>query len=273
MKHVLFPTDFSPASENGFDWALMFARRTDATLDLLHAYHFHVAENPTPEKIESFQEKFRVMINDAQRKPGFGEFPTVKTWLIADFAADAIVNLSGKLPADLVVMGTKGTSDLEEILIGGIAAKIATDSTVPVLVIPPKAQFRVPDCFIIATNLETSQLKGFIKIAVIAKIFNATLEVVHIQVPSEHFDQKKLDHFEEGMKKLNLGESLRFHLFKAKSVEDGLSEFCDSREGGILCMAHKKRNFLSSLFERSHSKKMVLHTHLPLIVFPSESTN
>ena len=268
MKQIILPTDFSKNAGNAFDWALMLARRSEATINLLHAYHFHVSENPTPEKLEMFEEKFKNLIDEARNKPGAGTFPTFKIWLRSELAADAIFNLSISLPADLVIMGTQGVGELEGLIMGSVTSKIVAESTVPVWVIPSKADFFVPETFVFATTLDVDQISSLKKIASIARFFDAQIEVVHIQTPSEKFDQTRLDQFEAELRKAADSGTFRFNLFQSISVEDGLAEFCEHKENAVICMVHEKRNFLSTLFERSHSKKMTLHSHIPLIIFP-----
>ncbi len=39
MKKILFPTDFSNASEKAFDFAVSLAHEMDATIDIVNIYH------------------------------------------------------------------------------------------------------------------------------------------------------------------------------------------------------------------------------------------
>ena len=269
MKQIIYATDFSTNSEVAFEWAAMLAGRSKATLNLLHAYHFQVSENPSPEKLGEMEAKFQNLLKHLNEKKGGKGIPEIKTWLLSDFAADAIFHLSKTLPAEMVLMGTKGTGNIEGFLIGSITTKVILESHIPVWVIPREVEFFVPETFIFASNLDENHLQIFKKISALATDFHANVEVVHIQTPAEIFNQEKLDHFEAELRALAGNDQFRLHLFQSTTVEDGLAEFCKSKTNAVVCMVHKKKNFLASLFERSHSKKMALHSHFPLIVYPA----
>jgi nucleotide-binding universal stress UspA family protein len=54
--------------------------------------------------------------------------------------APEIVRAATRLPADLVVIGTHGTTGFEHLMLGSVAEKVLRTSRVPVLTVPPRAQ-------------------------------------------------------------------------------------------------------------------------------------
>jgi nucleotide-binding universal stress UspA family protein len=54
--------------------------------------------------------------------------------------ASRIVERAASLPADLIVIGTHGTSGFEHLLLGSLTEKVLRKATCPVLTVPPRAQ-------------------------------------------------------------------------------------------------------------------------------------
>jgi nucleotide-binding universal stress UspA family protein len=54
--------------------------------------------------------------------------------------AARILERASALPADLVVMGTHGTSGFEHLVLGSVAEKVLRKATCPVITVPPKAR-------------------------------------------------------------------------------------------------------------------------------------
>src|SRR5690606_30598592 len=83
---------------------------------------------------------------------------------------------------ELIVMGTKGSSGLEEFLIGSNASAVIHHVDVPVLVIPPNATLKPIRKIILATDMDAKILDRPLKrLKKFAEINNATVEILHIQ--------------------------------------------------------------------------------------------
>ena len=63
---------------------------------------------------------------------------TLTTEVASGRAFDEIVNRARDWRADLIVLGTKGTSSLEEIFLGGTAEHVIKESACSVLIVRPQ---------------------------------------------------------------------------------------------------------------------------------------
>jgi len=71
------------------------------------------------------------------RKAGFeAQARLVETATPAQSAAAALLEEAGAWPADVVVLGTRGRSGLERLLLGSMADGVARRSTIPVVLVP-----------------------------------------------------------------------------------------------------------------------------------------
>lgn len=127
LKNILFPTDFSPASNSALPFALAFARMYGATL--LPA---HVVPSGADARVTS----------DAQQK-------LARISLGAALACrrlSARGDLSHEIPrmiqennVDLVVLGTHGRRGVSKLVLGSGAQTIYRSAACPVLTVGPKA--------------------------------------------------------------------------------------------------------------------------------------
>ncbi|MFA5628661.1 MAG: universal stress protein [Dehalococcoidales bacterium] len=63
---------------------------------------------------------------------------TAKTEVLTGNSADEIIKYSQKNDIDLIIMSTRGRSGLSRLVFGSVAEKVIRNSTVPILIKPPK---------------------------------------------------------------------------------------------------------------------------------------
>src|SRR4030042_536722 len=139
IKNILWPTDFSPEGQGALLDAGLFAEAFSARITALHvvpdlAPAFY-ADSPIVEqelsgRMAEVNKKARTQLRAIETKRGLA----FKKVVVAEgSAAKKIVETAEKEKADLVVMGKKGQSMLERILIGSVAHHVLRPSPVPVL--------------------------------------------------------------------------------------------------------------------------------------------
>lgn len=120
-KKILFPTDFSEASQAAFHHAVSLAHDTGATLLIAH-----VEEPPMPygEALMTLPERFDEELK--QRLEAIvadSSVPCEHHLLIGEPSAE-IVRLAEAQHVDLIVMGTHGRTGLSRLLMGSVAEAV-----------------------------------------------------------------------------------------------------------------------------------------------------
>src|SRR5262245_37865060 len=143
MKLILVPTDFSKPSKVAIDYAVALAKKANAKVTLitvlspgdsirttnmakLHESNIKTAQKDGSRLIDSVKERFG--------KVDISFEPTESFDVVGE-----IDRFATEAKADLIVMGSKGASGLRKILFGSNAAAVVENSSVPVLVVPEKA--------------------------------------------------------------------------------------------------------------------------------------
>jgi universal stress protein A len=144
MSTILFPTDFSHASDSALEHAEALAKQRHARLVILHveepplAYGggelYYGLHEPSSERIMKMLEDVR---------PRDASVPFVHKLTMGDPAAE-IVRIAEEEKADMVVLGTHGRTGMSRLLMGSVAEAVVRRSPAPVLVYRETAKL-VPD--------------------------------------------------------------------------------------------------------------------------------
>lgn len=134
--NVLAPIDSSPCSERSLRFAARFARRYEASLDVVHF---------VDQAADRDRDETRRLIGRAEEileDEGLSTEPSVVTdvWITdyryANRIGKDIVELVEEESYDHVVMGHHGSGTVGRVLLGSAAETVVRAATVPVTVVP-----------------------------------------------------------------------------------------------------------------------------------------
>ncbi|MBW2424973.1 MAG: universal stress protein [Deltaproteobacteria bacterium] len=143
IETILVPTDFSEDAQHALGTAKELARQFGSKLVLLHAYRVDLPMS-TPalgggfilpdgfyEDLRAHATKQVEELAAETSKEGF----EVSGIAMEDRASVAIVEEAKRLPADLIVMGTRGLTGLKHVALGSVAERVVRDAPCPVLTV------------------------------------------------------------------------------------------------------------------------------------------
>ena len=139
LKHILWPTDFSKEAGEALRYADFFARTFSAKITALHvAPDFMPAmyQNSLPvhqelmKRTAALKKEARAKIASLEKKRG----AAFRKILVTEGSpAKKILEVAEKEKTDLIVMGKKGQSVMEKLIIGSVANHVLRHSPVPCL--------------------------------------------------------------------------------------------------------------------------------------------
>ena len=185
MKAILVPTDFSKNAENAINFAVAFAKKENAMLILLHAYHFTYPVSDFPDEIiveeisetkKISEEKLKTLCLKIMQTDKVICERVCKEGL----ATDVILEASEKIHPDFIVMGTKGASGIKEVFVGSNTAKVIEKSQHPVIAVPDSAVFHGIKKITYATDYYESDIDAIKTLSEIAEPFKAVINILHI---------------------------------------------------------------------------------------------
>jgi nucleotide-binding universal stress UspA family protein len=196
FKNILCPVDFSDFSRHAFDRAVAIARANQAVVTALHVIPTQTAATILPYMGPESLGPFPLPAFDRDRIAH-----DLRTFLALDPPLDIPVECvvtdapdvhheilvhAGRLPADLIVMGTHGRSGFQRLVLGSVTEKVLRKATCPVLTVPA----RVPDVvpvggapfhrILCAVDCSECSLAGLRYAGTLAAQHGAQLAVVHV---------------------------------------------------------------------------------------------
>jgi len=143
LKNILFPTDFSPASDAALPFAVALAKIYGSTILMAHALPrepmLQVVPDRVPAQDDQDWQQAREKLAEYTRNLALGDIPC-KALLDRGDLSDVIPAMIEENGADLVVLGTHGRRGVSKLVLGSDAERIYRSAQCPVLTIGPKAK-------------------------------------------------------------------------------------------------------------------------------------
>ena len=280
MKKILFPTDFSPAAETAFVYALNLAKALKAEITTLHVYQLpdvntghlpitlsNIYHSIELEAFENYRDSVPELRKIAQDH-NLENIP-VNHVLVEGKPIPNIISTAKKENVDLIVMGTKGATGLKEVFVGSVAGEIMEKANCLVLGIPENSVFDgAINKIAMTTNLGVEDEKTFSRISRFASFFNSELHCIHINSNPKINAENNMAAWKSSL--ILPGEKTIFKVLESTHMESVISTYLLENKIDILVMVTHQRNFFQELFRYSRAKKMSYHLDTPVLAVPAE---
>lgn len=277
MKTILFPTDFSENADNAMHYALEFALKLNAQFVLLNVcllpYGVAARIEDAVQSVEAFyDENLQKLVRKIKQDERYKDL-TIKGKTVTGGIVNSILEAAEKYKADLIVMGTKGTSGIAKMFFGSNTAEVLREATTPVLVVPGAAAYKKFDKLIFAIDYREDDLDVLLELKALSDLFDINIETVHI-APKDSLQEQILHRgmvqlIDDKVPALFTDHHLLFH----KSFFKEMESFLNSHPNALLAMAHYKKPFLDALVGKSITEDMAYHAKMPLLIFNKKAKN
>lgn len=275
MKKIIVPVDFSIYSENALQSAAFMAKQNNAEIVVVHMLELsHALINQSE---SASQQEMIFYLKLAERK--FNDFlqkdylsalkvtPIIKHFKIFS----ELDQLAKEEKANLIIMGSKGTSGLQEMFIGSNTEKVIRYANVPVLVVKENAITKKVENVVFACDFTQDDIDPYIRAKTLFKKLDCNLQLVYVNTPTSKFKSSK--EIKEKMKAFfkNVNEDVssikNVKVVADYSVEKGVLYYADESKADIIAVATHGRKGISHFFEGSISEDIANHSKLPIISF------
>lgn len=267
MKNILVPTDFSDNAKDALIYALNFLKGDDAKLHVLYVLSMPPRTGGLTGSLqlrmkENAQQDMRNLISelkeiDIEIEPMIREGATVSV----------ILDVAEQVDADAIIMGTKGSTGLESVILGSVASKVIEKSTFPVISVPAGSHFLGLNRVLYPTDFNKSTGATLKKVVELTKRFNSRIDVLHIYPEGTEPPYEALEQLENEVEEEMKERKILFHAHPHVSIADAIIAFMDASETELLAMVTQRRNLIQKLFDRSLTKRIAMATTVPMISF------
>jgi nucleotide-binding universal stress UspA family protein len=273
MKKILIPTDFSEEAMNALDFAYGLAKKNGAELILLHVAEYPVSSFNTMGEatvdpmdnvyVVQMMDKMKEKMNALTTDPRYADVNIVGT---VEFGSP-YSNISSTISehkVDLVVMGSKGASGLQEVLIGSNTEKVVRFAKCPVITIKGPVDVNSIKSIAFATNLREEESHVVEELKKLQQVLGAELHVVTVNTPNNFMiDRDIKGHMRSFVEKYKL-ENYTLNIYNDVVEEDGIIYFAEDKGADMIALATHGRTGLMHLLSGSIAEDVVNHSKRPV---------
>jgi nucleotide-binding universal stress UspA family protein len=273
IKKILVSTDYSDNAKAAARFAVEMAKMLNAELVLFHTYYI---QTTSAEFIE-FLDMNEFHTVQQELLEGFKKelnCPEVKIHTELAFGINTVDEINAaakKHKVDLLVMGLKGMSQVESVLIGSTVLSLFTASSVPVLALPPFLEYKALKKIAFAYDGEDVESKEPFK--VLGRFATDQEAIIQAFTIVKEEDRADFNKEVKGIILKNLlGEEIAhsYDVLVNEEVQEGIDAFVLENKSDILAILPRKHSFFERLFSISHSKRYAIQSKLPLLILPIE---
>jgi nucleotide-binding universal stress UspA family protein len=272
MKRILIPTDFTIYADEAIEVGAQIAKNHGFEIVLIHMLELPgqmndaiSGEHSIPE-VMLFKRKAEETLKNIKNRPYLKDIKVTEV-LRLDGAYNGINNYLKSNEVDLIVMGSHGTSGIDEIFVGSNTEKVVRLSNVPVLVIKSKKEnFKIKN-IVFASDFSEEIKKPFKKVLDFVNLFESKLNLVMICTPnsfkSTSTARKIISEF---VSSFDMPE-YTFETYNESNIEKGIINYSNEKESDLIAFCTHGRTALNHFFTGSISEDLVNHAKKPVLTF------
>ncbi len=282
MKKILVPTDFSKNAYAALFYVTKLFSDEALQVTILHSFGDEVdkltsrvdigrSENMIEKLYRQSDEDGKALLHKI--KLDTGKIPHTYEVISTPATLSKTINkLVATEGIDLVVMGSKGRTGAEEVLVGSTTERITkTLEGCPLLIVPREVDFVIPSSIAFASDYndfyQLSKLRPIIRLV---RQYNSTIHLVHVGAKNE-LNSKQHKNLEQYMNDLTEYDTEFHFITKGENVSKTLHDFIDNKNIDLLALVYHKHAFLKQLFREPVVSRVGKHTHVPTLVIPIKS--
>ncbi|HLT52604.1 MAG TPA: universal stress protein [Flavobacteriaceae bacterium] len=275
MKKIIVPIDFSEHSEFALKAAAKFAKKFDAEILALHMLELTdvmltASEGFQDEKAVFFfklaEQRFETFLQKDYLK-GIKLTPIIKHFKVFSEVND----VAEKHGADMVIMGSHGTSGIIELFVGSNTERVVRNANIPVLVVKKDLKNVAFKKAVLACDFSVEIIKAYLNATKTMQKLGCDLHIVHVNLPNNSFrsseviEKQAVNFFTEADG--NLDKMRNVHYICDYTAEEGVLHFANKINADLIVVPTHGRKGLAHFLEGSVSEDIANHANLPVMTF------
>ncbi len=278
MKTILVPTDFSEHANYALDLARQLAVKHGMKIKLMH-----VVEQPSAPYITAVSGGMHDQLGNVYVMRFIEKVKAQLEVITSELAKEDIEseyqikignpyrNISTEIkkePCELIVMGTHGTTGIDEMLVGSNTEKVVRNAHCPVITLKgPVTLEGINDLVFAASYFDRGEYMA-LELKNLQQLFDAKIHLLTINTPSNFLSERDgMSNLLQFAKEHHL-QDYTVNIYNDLMEEEGIRHFAEDRQADMIVMATHGRTGIGHLLSGSLSEQVVNHAVLPVITFP-----
>lgn len=273
MSKLLIPVDFSENAKVAADYAAQIAQETHDEITLFHSFTSHInkfanAKHLVDPTEEEAHHKMKEFVAELLQK-----YPSLKisTLFTNGILAESLEKQEIKDTYRTVIMGTKGVTGLESVLIGSNTYDVIKESKIPVLAIPKNAIKLKKDNIALLTNFKPGELEVLKQaIPLYGKDFH--LQLIHINKSELEINilGQKLEQWieqiiaETGIEDISyIVKAPSYFAGSRENIANGIHTIIRDEDIDVILITKSRKTFFQNIFTENIVKHMAFEIEVP----------
>ncbi len=267
MSKILFPTDFSSASENAWPTAKAFANFLNRKIEVAHYFHpvttdvSGVDYNLAKELQELKEEQMNSYVEGLDTQ-GVEVTSTVQV----GFPIQSMVERSKEDEVSLIIMSTQGEKHALDRWLGSVSSELSVKARCPVILVPDGDHKVTFENVLYATSHESLDVSSIRRLQDLIQQLGAAIHFLYVapdDTNRESLSSQLLDTlFADG----EPNYSFTIEILEEDDVISGINNYVKENQIDLTIMYNVTRTWWKSLVHKSVSKRMAFNTKTPLLV-------
>lgn len=276
MKTILYATDYSQNSVTALRLANTLAKIFESKLIIMHVFDVPISL-ASPVSITYLKKEKRLFIEHTAKLKSFcAEHlkdtldESILTFVVDEDGSvyDGILEKAVKLDVDLIVVGTRGKSQIKEFILGSTPKALIRKSSCPVMAVPAKSDVTDLKKMVYATDFEQADIFAIKRLVNIARKLDAEIRLIHITTQKEYAGKDQMEWFKEMLREKVSYNKLEFDLIFSDTVFEELVCYLEDTGANLLAMLERKESTVyQRYFQTDMVKKMINTIDIPLLSY------
>lgn len=257
MDKILIPTDFSEHSNYALEYGSYIAKEKGSKLFILH-----IIRHKKDKESETLLKKLSGIKALEYLKGVDFEIVLEEGSIISK----AINKAGEKYKAELIIMGSNGVSNIEEMLLGSNTENVIRHSKINVLTIKHKMESLHIKSILFPSNFSPESFMVFKTVIDFAKLFNAKIHLLTVNTPDNPINKEdvneKMDLFISYFK---LTKNYTKAIFDDVNQELGVLNYCINNSMDMIAIGTHGKGILKKLLKESTSQNLVRDAFRPVL--------
>jgi nucleotide-binding universal stress UspA family protein len=276
INYITVPTDFSAAATVAIEHAVDIAKRFKAEIHLVHVLEDSAYTGifaPSSKSEYKDKERAQLRLQDDAEKLRKETGLHISHQVVTGRIYEEIVRVAEEEKADLVVMGTHGTSGWAEFFVGSNAFKVVTQTDCPVLSIQQNATKTELKNIILPIDQTPGSRQKVKHAAAFAKQFGSTIHVATLLTdddPEVRFDfKKKVRQITEYLDREEIAHTEA--VLVGSNLATMTMNFAESKSGNLIIMMTEQEPNITGFLMGPFAQQVVNHSRIPVLsISPQE---
>ncbi len=276
MNKILVPFDFSQVAQNALNFAAQLGN------DHTELIILNVIEHPTADSfktmgvsdydpmeniyltklIETVKGKLETLVASPEMKSANASYK-IKVGSAFHEITDEIKTVN----VDLVVMGTAGSSGVDEYLVGSNAERVVRNANCPVITLREPCDVAAINDIVFASNFHELTPNFVDHVLKLQQALDAHLRIVKINTPanftSTRHDNEQMDDF---VKRFDI-QNCSTDIYNYSNEEDGIVAYTEDIDADMIALGTHQRTGVGHFLMGSIAEDVVNHAKRPVWTF------